>query len=293
MARARGVGGLPHSLASLSDSDRRSVLLAVMADVARDRSPSLLVERYRADRFVQPGVVSGDRLRRTASIVMAAVGAEEIVLAPLVPFGTHATLGGTPQDNVVSTIRTTEVAADPTAGLALECAIRRERPDSRSAATDLAAVQRITRAQRFDGPESYAHFTIAARVTAARVRPDLVSELTIRHIRGWSAAIRACGLEPTVSVTDFSGTHAAALGAIVEATGARVDDGRTRGEGYYDPIAFEITAGGTSVGDGGFVDWVARLTQDAKERTFTSALGIDRLATRLPDDLTPGAPSVG
>lgn len=281
VARARGEGGLPDSIAQLADADRTSVLMAAMATASIGRRASDIVRRYAVDRFVRPGSVEPSLIREAERHIMSSIGGAEVALAPLVPFGTHAVLGSTPQDNVISTIRGTEVAADPTTGLVLEAATRRRDPMSRSADTDLCGIQRVTRAQRFEGAESYAHFVLAARVTVARIRPGLVSELVIRHVDEWTAAITACGLEPLVTLTDFSGTHGAAIEAIVEQTGAELDPGRIRGRDYYESVVFEVTADGMSVGDGGFVDWAAKLGHDAKERTLTSAVGVDRIAARL------------
>ena len=281
ISRSRTGGDLTNDLVDLQGSDLSSVLMATMAARSESVDAAWVLGRYAVDRFVQPGVVPPASLRDTAATVMAHVPCDEIQLAPLVPFGTHAALGATPQDNVISTIRQTEVAADPTNALALEAARRRkDDPASRQAETDLAAVQRVTRAQRFAGPESYSHFTIAARVTAARVRPDWISDLAIRHISAWTDGIEACGLDVSVTVTDFSGDLARAVDAIAEATGARVDPDRTRGPDYYAPIAFALDVDGVDVGDGGFVDWGSALLSDAKDRMLISGLGLDRIALR-------------
>jgi len=57
---------------------------------------------------------------------------------------------------------------------------------------------------------------------------------------------------------------------------------RTRARGYYADLAmlFEVEHEGVlvEVGDGGMVDWSARLLNDAKERMMISGLGLDRLA---------------
>jgi hypothetical protein len=58
---------------------------------------------------------------------------EVVLLAPLVLLGAHSALGPVSQNNVVSTVRACEVAADPTNALALEAASRRARARERLA----------------------------------------------------------------------------------------------------------------------------------------------------------------
>jgi hypothetical protein len=76
-------------------------------------------------------------------------------------YGTRSVVTGLAQHRVVPTGRGTEVAADPTTGLALEAAVRR----SGSAVVRLATVQRVVRAQRV-AEGLFAHFSLFGAVTA-------------------------------------------------------------------------------------------------------------------------------
>ena len=57
---------------------------------------------------------------------------------------------------------------------------------------------------------------------------------------------------------------------------------RSAGRGYYSHLCFKIAVDTQSetieVGDGGFVDWMARLLNNGKERLMTSGLSLERLA---------------
>src|SRR5205823_5296728 len=97
---------------------------------------------------------------------------------------------------VVATIRGTEVAADPTNGLALEAAARRAEQPRSAEPIRLAAIQRVTRAQFVDGPALFAHFQLFGLVTAGRdtgsgafERQHLIEHLTFidRALRGLGA----------------------------------------------------------------------------------------------------------
>src|SRR5215469_5133838 len=93
-------------------------------------------------------------------------GTELVTLPPLVPLGTHAVLGPMSQDKVVTTMRATDVAADPTNALALEAAVRRKAGDVRQTVR-LAAFQRVVRAPK-PPPGNLPHFSLLGLVTAGR-----------------------------------------------------------------------------------------------------------------------------
>ena len=56
---------------------------------------------------------------------------------------------------------------------------------------------------------------------------------------------------------------------------------REHGRGYYVPVSIKIMTRGAEdeqeIGDGGFTDWTARLTADAKERCLISCVATERL----------------
>jgi hypothetical protein len=64
------------------------------------------------------------------------------------------------------------VASDPTNELALEAAVRRR---AGAARVDLAACQRVVRAQAVEGPGLFAHFQLFALVSSARGTPAPVA----------------------------------------------------------------------------------------------------------------------
>jgi hypothetical protein len=128
---------------------------------------------------VGPSAAATFSLRRQEDALIRCLPAnyELLTLAPLLPLGSHFALGTVDQNKVASTVRNHDVAADPTNGLALEAALRRRNIRSRhrrsSARVRLAALQRVTRAQRFHGPASFTHFEIFGLVTAGRDTGDL------------------------------------------------------------------------------------------------------------------------
>lgn len=110
-----------------SGSDLTSLLLDVADRQASRRSASDVLRQYERDRFTRPAAVAPATLLSTTATVAGSVGPnfDFVELAPLVPLGTHSVIAGVAQNRVVSTVRATEVAADPTNTLALEAAVRR------------------------------------------------------------------------------------------------------------------------------------------------------------------------
>lgn len=277
----------------LPGADLTTLLLEVLRLRAARRTPAEVLRQYSMDRFVAPGEVPFRRLRRVEDALLASLpdNVEPVTLAPLAPLGTHSVVAGIPQNNVVSTVRATEVAADPTNGLALEAARRRYTPDAGD--VRLAAVQRVVRAQRFTG--AAAHFSLFALVSAGRDTGNLAFERrhAAEQLRIWTDAMRAVGAARTrVTITVLAPSYAVVAAAVREVLSGYsdvevVDDPqRTQGRGYYTGFCFKVylPVGGErfEVGDGGFVDWTRTLLGNRKERLLTSGVGVDRLALALP-----------
>ena len=300
MARLLGDPDVERAVAVLSERLSGSDLTTLLMEVARRRAGRLTVgdvlRQYRQDRFAVPATVDAGRLRAVESRAVEAVADhfELVVLAPVVPLGTHSTLAGVSQNNVVTTMRGTEVAADPTNALALEAALRRRRlldDDSRSTTpVRLAAVQRVIRAQLFEGPRSFAHFSLLGAVTAGRDIGDHAFEIdaVVQHVRTLAATTLAIGAsEVRVTITDFGGQHGAVVEHVIERLhGSDIDavewTDRQGGRAYYINICFKLYVRfgdeDVEVGDGGLVTWTQRLLQSRKERLMISGLGLDRLA---------------
>src|SRR4051812_35452026 len=156
-------------LAALPGADLTTVQLEVARRRAKRLAPADVLRRHRDDRFVAASPLPFASLRRIEDALLGtASGFDLVTLAPVVPLGTHSVVTGLAQHRVVPTGRGTEVAADPTTGLALEAAVRR----ASASVVRLATVQRVVRAQRVDGAVMFAHFSLFGAVTAGRDTGD-------------------------------------------------------------------------------------------------------------------------
>lgn len=299
-----GGGDLLDVLANrLPGADLTSLLLEVMRRRADRLSPAGVLRQYRTDRFVRPATTDVRDLRRVEDAMFGALpdDFEVLTLAPVLPLGAHSVVGDVDPRNVIATIRRTEVAADPTSGLALEAAARRGRlldASARSAEpVRLATSQRVTRAQLFEGPVSFAHFQLLGVVTAGRDTGSHEFERThlIEHLKFAVTGLRAArAAQIKIAITRLDDAAAGLLGAVEDefsaGAGVHVADApeRESGRAYYRCLCFKIYVrfadpeGAPSepfeIGDGGFTDWTAKLLGNRKERLLISGHGLDRLA---------------
>jgi len=279
--------------ARLSGADLTTLLLEVFRRRALALSPSDVLRRYRSDRFVAPSPISHAALRSAQDALIGTLppAAEIVALAPLTPLATHSSVATVDPRKVVATIRSTEVAADPTNALALEAASRRStllaREPRSTTPVHLAADQRVVRAQHFDAPRFSAHFQLFGFVSAGRDVGGLrfERENLALHLRFAAAALAAAGFaETTIHVTLLDPAFEPVLehvtSALAEVPNVHVaaDPTRESGRGYYRGLCFKVHSGALELGDGGFTDWTARLLGNRKERLLVSGYGVDRLA---------------
>jgi hypothetical protein len=290
---------LVERLTTVSGADMTTLMLEVARRRAAKRSPSDVLRAYESDRFVSPSPIDGRRLHDVEGALLRSLppGIAPVELAPVLPFASHSALSSVPQNNVVSTIRGTEVSGDPTTGLALEAAVRRRellRVDARSnVPVELAGCQRAVRAQPFHAPGSFTHFAIFALVSAGRNERGLPFEraAAVRHVLFHARGALAVGAESVeVHLSDLSddGRDAPIVeevrAALTDEPGVTVcdDPDRQHGRGYYPAFCFKLYARGrdatTEIGDGGFVNWTQLLLSDRKERLLTTGMSVDRLA---------------
>lgn len=224
-AAATGAAPLPldQLLATLPGNDLTTLLLHAHRERALRRTFRDVRDAH--DRLAVTRASSADaRLLHAfdGAFFAAAEGFEALALAPVSPLGTAAVAGIDP-NHALATLRFAELAADPTAGLALEAARRRRA--GAAGPLQLCASQRVTRMQPLTKSPGFApHFQLAALASYRRSpRPadDDATEraMLVEHIRAWgrmvaqlaAAGFRVAGLR--VVVADVRLTRAALLAA--------------------------------------------------------------------------------
>src|SRR2546425_559529 len=166
--REAGVPDLANILINrLAPTDLQSLLLEVYSRRAKKREPKALLEDHISNKFARPSTTSPSRLLEWDRIAFSLLPKvfQPIELSPVCPLGTVSVLSPISQDWTVSTIRNTEVVADSTNVLAIECATRRrEQKDffsGKAPSIHLASSHRLLRGQKFGaGPRTRQHFRV-------------------------------------------------------------------------------------------------------------------------------------
>ena len=280
----------------LAGADVVSLLLASMAQRSSDLSTADVMSQYRRDRFVAPAQADPIRLAqlRLQALQYLAPRFEPMEVAPVAPLGSHSVFARVGQNNVVTTTRLTEVAADPTNQLALEAADRRRRLRTSKLQTGddvlLCAIQRVLRAQVFDGARSFSHFTLLGVVVAGRARAggEFEIDALTQVLSGFAGFVGQATAHPIrIRLTDFDGSFGQVLTTVAARVGSdtvhcSVDGGREAGRGYYPSVCFKFSVDTgdevVEVGDGGAVDWASSLLSDRKERLLIAGVSLERLA---------------
>lgn len=272
-------GGLP-------GSRLWSLLLEVLDARATSRRPAALTEQWERDRFVQPAPVDQRTLVDVESHLLAAVPAfDAIELSPVAPLGVCAAMGHASQNKVLSALRGTEVVADPTNVMALECA-RRLRRDP-ATIVRLATSHRCVRAQPLPPVRGFtAHFRIFCLASAGMEQENhgFLVGAVVEHMTGMLRAIDRLEQHgyafPDRRVTVLTSPEKAGVGdRIASQLG---DTAVTRGvlaHAYYDRgVRFQISARSNEgvelpLIDGGAFDWLAKLTSQRGATYVASGLG--------------------
>jgi len=293
--RELGVPDIAERLGTrIQQADLHSLLLEVFRRRAESRTPADLLAHYGSNRFVRPSPADPRALARFDAAAFAALPSdfEPIELSPVSPLGTSSALATVHQDKVLASIRSVEVLSDATNVLALECAARRRKS---AAPVHLAASHRHLRASFFSGPHMFAHFKIFGLCSAGRdsregrFHPRAIES----HLRFYAELLRAF-MGPSFAIrfalTDLAAESPREVWRLsfpgVEVT---FDQSRESGRGYYHDVSFKIQARAQSsdewleIGDGGAVDWTAKLLSNAKERTVISGVSSERVCALVKD----------
>ena len=298
---------VPHLADILSDrlapTDLQSLLLEVYARRAKKRDPKALLDDHVSNRFTRPSASDPARFLEWDRVALSTLPRvfQAVELSPVCPLGTGSVLSRISQDWTVSTIRNTEIVADSTNVLAIECAVRRREQKNfstgQAASVHLASSHRLLRGQTISiRPGVLQHFRLFSLCSSGRDPGNLQFEIEAArlHVGFFLKALKkflGSKIALRVAISDFTSgaPRSAVRSGVVDKlqsshNGVRIgfDQDRKQGRGYYRELCFKIF-GTPSAGreqelvDGGDVDWTQKLLNNAKERLVISGCGSERL----------------
>jgi hypothetical protein len=271
----------------LSPSRLWSLLMDVLEARAAVRQLPAIAEQWTSDRFVQPGVVDQrTHVEVDRHLIAAAVASafESIELSPIAPLGVCSVMGRASQNKVLSALRGTEVVADPTNVLALECA-RRLRRDP-ATPVRLATSHRCVRTQEVPKQSGFTTtFRIFCLATAGIEQEN--HAFVVEAVAGQIKAMLN-GLE-RLEQDGFAFSDRKVLVFATEQRAAIADRIAVKLEGstvvrsvldhpyYTNGVRFQVAVrkDGAEIPfiDGGVFDWVAKLTSNRRAVFVASGMG--------------------
>jgi hypothetical protein len=289
-------------LRALPPTELQSLLLEISRRSAADITPQQLLKSYETNRFVVPSAVDPITFyKKELEMLEIAqqLSFEGIELSPLAPLGNCSVVGLADQNKIVSSGRGTEVVADATNLMALECAVRRKKHKFDNTVVNLCSIHRHVRAQAIPNIKGFTpHFKIFTAITSGRDTGSLefeknsmlshlllyknffVDKLDLAGTKFVIKGLRSEGkkVERSLALFEFLKTSIPGLHLSFE----EVPEDKHR---YYQHTRFSLNVDFEgreyNLGDGGFVDWGSKLTSNAKERMFTSGVGIELLIKLL------------
>lgn len=283
---------------TLPGSDLNSLLLEINRQMAGTITPQALLKAYQQNRFVAPSSVSALQFAKAEVQVLAWAeqhGFQTIELSPLAPLGNCSAIGLADQNKIVSATRQTEVVADATNLMALEASVRRRESAFDYNDVNLCTTHRHVRAQTLpDIPGFTPHFKLFCAVTSGRDSGDFMFEKSsmLRHLSFYrdyfNQAIELAGVKVTIKALVNPGSDNRLAPAVFNYLATAFsglplayEEVPSSEHRYYQSLRFSIDVNFGShpvnIGDGGFVDWGAKLTSNNKERMLTSGLGLELL----------------
>ena len=286
----------------ISLADLQSLLLSVYQKRIKELDVKHLFSQYTSNRFVQPSKIDAKKFAEFDKLAFSLLpkNYEILELSPVSPLGSCSLLGPVHQNNVLTTIRNTEVNSDATNILAMECSKRRkkhlETNETKFEKVKLCSSHRVLRTQSFEGDDSAAHFKLLSLCSAGKDAGFYTFEMEelveqIEYFVTLLTRISEIGLNifsPRVSLIVYDNKFLDSASRLITSLIERNDDLKidieqfTGTQKYYDILRYQIYATNAAgeeyfICDGGFTNWTQTLLNNRKERFLSSGFGVERL----------------
>jgi hypothetical protein len=280
-------------------SDLQSLLLEVYRQKTKKLTAKQVFEQYKHNRFVKHAKTEIKKMMAFDSLAFSLLPSnfEILELSPLAPLGSCSVIASVDQNNILSTIRNTEVCSDPTNVLAFESSLRRQQLHDKTPRIRLCTSQKVVRCQDFKMPHCFPNFRLFCLTSAGKDEGSFKFELEelYEHL-SYFATLSKKSKDLSIEIKDLEILVTALDESRKDALKSQVLDKlskhhpsvkiqfhpeRTAGRNYYRNACFHIF-GKTSSGenlmlvDGGFTNWTQIILNNSKERFLISGFGSER-----------------
>lgn len=279
---------------TLSNSELNSLLMEAMRVKAEQNTPADLMQAYAKNRFVEPSSLDALSFNEVEGKLLKLgrdADFKPMEFSPLAPLGSCSALALVNQNKVVSGLRGTEVVADITNVMALEAATQRVANAFDSNQIHFCTVHRHVRAQTLPPAKGFtAHFKIFCALSSGKDTGsfEFEKQALAKHLLLYWDILNTLGLKGAsiiLKVLDEPGheTLAQSIQTFVETNLKQLNLSLITvpkdEHNYYQRLRFSINimhkGNEINIGDGGFLDWTQLLTNNKKERTMASGLGLE------------------
>lgn len=291
---------LINKLSALPKSDFNSLLIKIFQNQAKNTKPTDVMKAFQTNRFSVPSELNPAAYHiLEAELLSLAEEADikPILLSPSAPFASCAAFGCVDQNNIVSAVRGTEILSDPTNMLSIIAAEQFKEKSCNKNPLHYCTTARVLRAQPFPPTKGYySHFGLFCIVSAGEDSGSYIceKELMLKQLSYYRQLFNEkYRLKLTVTLrkrrgyTDGDGFFDS-ISNLVKKGLPDVPisfDFEQEDNNYYKGINFKIymekESGRFEIGDGGYVDWMQKMTGCKKVRCLISGISLDRLLLPL------------
>lgn len=287
---------------TLSYTELNTLLLEVYKIRCDEIKPADLMKNYEKNKYVKPSSEDPIKLRKLEIEILNIAKTfffTPIELSPVAPFGACSGVAPVNQNNILSSIRGTEVLSDSTNSMALYiCSLKKSLNKDKSSGDDkllkYCTVIRHIRTQTIVNPLFTPHFLPFCMVASGRDNGSYSFEKDniLEHINFYKAVLKDLAHVETFKLklfkTGADETSDKLFMVLSDHIRKNMDDkinivedmGRINNK-YYKGIQFkiyiDINGSEAEAADGGFVDWSQKLLENKKERMIISAIGMSPL----------------
>lgn len=292
-----GSGDIIETFAKLPNTDFNSLMLKIFQTRAEKLAPEDMLKVYPMNRFSIPSALDPVAYHELEVSFLSEAKKRDItpiLLSPAVPFAASSVFSCVDQNNVVSAVRGTEILSDPTNMLSIMIAAMLQHKEAdNTTPIHYCTTARVLRAQVFPNTKRhFAHFGIFCIVSSGkdtgsyRCEKDLLVKqlsfykelLTRKYDANLSVVLgKRRGYPDGDGFFDMM--TETARGELPDAP-VSIDISHEDNhyyQGFHYKIYFGRDENKVEIGDGGFVDWIQRMTHRKKERCLISGIGLERL----------------